>query len=106
MKVGPIRGACRTGLITMDTNSNNEWCVTVQAQDADECYLIGDFNGWSVPGVRMSRVDPATWQAIIGRRDHVGRMQGVAMHHGRVMRLVAAAVESLQSVQSRQAAIA
>lgn len=86
----------------MDAIDTNDWCVTVQAADADECYLIGDFNGWSVPGVRMDRVAPELWRAIIGPRNHVGRMQGVAMQQGRVVRFVTALVETLHAAQSRE----
>ncbi|MCE9589012.1 MAG: hypothetical protein K8S99_00630 [Planctomycetes bacterium] len=78
----------------MDTTQQNEWNVTVRAPDADECYLIGDFNAWSVPGVRMSRVDTDTWSATVDRSEGVGRVQGVAMRNGRVMRLIQAEVQS------------
>jgi 1,4-alpha-glucan branching enzyme len=34
----------------------------VACADADEVYLAGDFNRWSIPGVAMRRVAPGWWE--------------------------------------------
>ena len=47
------------------TSSITPMTFQVAHVEADEIYLTGDFNRWSVPGIRMKRTTPGHWESTV-----------------------------------------
>lgn len=46
----------------MVTQANGVRRFVVDVPDAEQVYLTGDFNNWSVPGLPMKQTQPGSWE--------------------------------------------
>jgi hypothetical protein len=65
--------------------------TTLQARHgaADEAFLIGDFNRWSIPGTRMCQVQPGLWEVAVPSQWTIGRVAFAFFAWGRLQDIVA-----------------
>ena len=66
---------------------------------ADEIYLTGDFNRWSVPGLRMREVRRGCWETEVGAQLAMGRLACAAMIQGRVIEVISLPIDKKHSDQ-------